>query len=424
MIEKSVLDNGLTIITESLPHLHSVSVGLFVGAGSRYEKDRERGVSHFIEHMLFKGTKKHSAKELAEIVETSGSSMNAFTSKDYTCFYVKALDEHLELAVSVLSEMVTESTFANDLIERERQVVLEEIKMYQDSPEELVHDLFAKSILGDHPLGRSIIGLEETVGNFDRGLILDYFSRMYVPENMVFTVVGNIEHHKAKELVLKYLGTGFNPLNSLTKREDLEKPAVKSDFLLEKKDIEQVHLVLGTESIARRDKRKYALHLLDTIIGGSMSSRLFQTLREERGLVYSTYSFHTYFDEAGLLGVYAGFSPQNYDLVTDLIIKELTSIKDNVTEDELKRVKEQAKGSLVFSLESPSSRMIRLARNEIYYKTQISEEHVLTEINKATLNDVKELADYHFHRDKVLSYAVIAPQTANVDKPKNLRWED
>ncbi len=419
MIQKSVLANGLTVLTESLPYLHSVSVGLFVGAGSRYERPYERGISHFIEHMFFKGTKRHSARELAEIVEASGSSMNAFTSKDYTCYYVKSLDEHLELAVSVLSEMITESTFADELIEKERQVILEEIKMYLDSPQELVHDLFAKSILGDHPLGQSIIGTEKTVSSFNQEMILNYLKRTYVPENMIFTIVGNVEHKSATKLVEDYLGE----LEGSLERTDYRAPSAQSGLLLEKKDIEQAHLVLGTDSINRNDKRKYPLHLLDTILGGSMSSRLFQSLREERGLVYSTYSFHSYYEDIGFVGVYAGFSQANYDLVTDLIVKELSSIKDNVTEEELQRAKEQTKGSLVFALESPAARMSRLARNELYHGKQITEEYVLNEINKTTLADIKELAEFHFHRDKVLSLATILPENSPMDKPKKLVWE-
>lgn len=418
MIQKSVLANGLTLLTESLPYVHSVSVGLFVGAGSRYEKPHERGVSHFIEHMLFKGTKKHSAKDLAELVEASGSSMNAYTSRDYTCFYVKALDEHLDLSISVLSEMVTESTFADDLIDRERQVILEEIKMYLDSPEELVHDLFAQSILGDNPLGQSIIGTEATVGSFDQKTILEYFRRMYVPENMVFVVVGNIEHSEVEKMVSQYLGEIQGSLSKYVGPY----PQVDSGLLVEKKDIEQVHLVLGTDSLGRQDKRKYALHLLDTIIGGSMSSRLFQSLREERGLVYSTYSFHSYYDELGFLGIYAGYSPENNNQVTDLIIKELLALQDNLTEGELQRAKEQSKGALVFALESPSARMTRLARNELYQKEQVSEETVLREINKTTLDDIKGLAKYHFNPDKVLSMAMIVPNNSNLDKPKKLTW--
>ncbi len=419
MIQKSVLANGLTLLTESLPYVHSVSVGLFVGAGSRYEKPHERGVSHFIEHMLFKGTKKHSAKDLAELVEASGSSMNAYTSRDYTCFYVKALDEHLDLSISVLSEMVTESTFADELIDRERQVVLEEIKMYLDSPEELVHDLFSQSILGDNPLGQSIIGTEATVASFNQKIILEYFRRMYVPENMVFVVVGNVVHAEVEKLVSQYLGEMQGSLSKYVGPH----PQVSSGLLVEKKDIEQVHLVLGTDSVGRQDKRKYALHLLDTIIGGSMSSRLFQSLREERGLVYSTYSFHSYYDELGFLGIYAGYSPENNDQVTDLIIKELLALQDNLTEGELQRAKEQSKGALVFALESPSARMTRLARNELYQKEQVSEETVLQEINKTTLDDIKALAEYHFNSNKVLSMAIIVPNNSNLDKPKKLTWE-
>ncbi len=419
MINKSVLLNGLTVLTESLSHLHSVSVGLFVGTGSRYEKPAERGISHFIEHMLFKGTKRHSARELAEIVEASGSSMNAYTAKDYTCFYVKALDEHLDLAISVLAEMITESTFAKDLIDKERQVILEEIKMYLDSPEELVHDLFAKSILGDHPLGQSIIGLEETVGRFAQETVLSYFKRMYVPQNIVFVVVGNVEHEKTTKLLNKYLGK----LSGSLGRENGVLPVAKSSEIIERKDIEQAHLILGTDSIARNDRRKYALHLLDTIIGGSMSSRLFQSLREERGLVYTTYSFHNYYDEIGFLGIYAGFSPVNYEIVSSLIIQELRDMKDTLTEEELKRAKEQTKGALVFALESPSARMTRLARNELYHKTQISEEYVLEEINKTSLADIKELADYHFQKDKILSYAIIVPEGFSWKKSKELIWE-
>ena len=424
MIEKSVLPNGLTILTESLPHLRSVSVGLFVEAGSQDERPNERGVAHFIEHMLFKGTKKRSAKEIAEIVEASGSQMNAYTTKDYTCYYIKALDEHLELSVDILSEMIRESTFAEEMIEREKQVVLEEIKMYLDSPEDMVHDLFAQSMFSDHPLGQSIIGLEETVSAFDRDLILGYFQRMYVPENMVFVAVGNVEHEAARRLVERNLGE----LSGSKSQTALELPDINVTKLIQKKDIEQMHLVLGTDTVGRSDNRKYALHLLESIIGGSMSSRLFQTLREDRGLVYSTYSFHNYFyDDLGIIGMYAGFSPGNLEVVVDLTMQELKNIKDTVTEDELKRVKEQSKGALVFALESPSSRMTRLARNEIYYKTHISEEHVLNEINKVTLSDIKEIAAWQFNSVHQLAVAVMAPSESDEDKLsvlKSLDWGD
>ncbi|MFZ5649093.1 MAG: M16 family metallopeptidase [Bacillota bacterium] len=389
MIKKEVLDNGVTLLTEDIPHVRSVALGVWVNVGSRDEDDQVAGISHFIEHLMFKGTEKRTAKQIAETLDAVGGQLNAFTTKEYTCYYAKVLDEHFDLALDVLSDMLFNSRFAGPDMDRERNVIIEEIKMYEDTPDELVHDVFANTIWQVHPLGRPIIGRSEVIKDLSRDAIIDYIGKYYVPGNIVVTAAGHINH----EHVSLKIGQVFGGLKGDARPRSLALPVPRQEITCREKDTEQVHLCVGAPGLPLDHDQIYVFQLVNTILGGGLSSRLFQEIREQRGLVYSVYSYHSSYHDAGLFCVYAGLSKENVGPAMDLIFKEIKDIQQNgVTDLELRRAKDQLKGNLLLSLENVNTRMSRLGKSQLYLGKVVSPEEIVQKIEKVSAGDIIKLA--------------------------------
>lgn len=383
--------------------MRSVALGINVRVGSGDEVDKEAGISHFIEHMMFKGTRSRSAFQIAKEIDAVGGKINAGTGKESTGYYCVILDEHMQVAVDVLSDIFLNSLFEKKEIDLERGVILEEIRMYEDTPGELIHDLFAETILGGHPMGRPTIGTAETVGAMGREGMVGYVAYKYKPENIIIAVAGNVDHD---EIVSK-----FEPLFKGLKRGEGPKkapiPVFSSQVKVKKKKTEQVHLCLGTRAPSQLDGRRYAFMALDNVLGGSMSSRLFQEVREKRGLAYSIYSYMSPFRDFGFFSVYAGCAMDRYKQVTEIVLNELGKIKkEGITDEELKRTKEYVKSSIVLGLESTSSRMGWVARSEFYYDRVLSIDEVFAEVDKIGRDDIIGLANEYF-RDENLALAMI-----------------
>lgn len=412
--QKTVLPNGVRVITEEIDYVRSVSIGLWVGAGSRDEREGNEGISHFIEHMLFKGTKNRTAKELAESLESVGGQLNAFTTKEFTCFYAKVLDENLDLSIDVLSDMFFNSLFDAKEIEKEKKVVIEEIKMYEDSPDELIHDLFSEYVWNDHPLGKPILGTEESIRGLSREKILDYLSHHYAPDNLVVAVAGKINH----EDVLKKLTPIFGEFKRGGKRVLEGTPKEQAIQRYNTKDTEQMHLIIGVPGLGQDDEDIYPMHIFNNILGGGLSSRLFQEIREQRGLAYSVYSYHSTYVDTGMFAIYAGTTPSNTQEVVECILAELQEMRSKgITADELAKTKAQIKGSLYLGLESASSRMSRLGKTELCYDRVISPEEMVEKLEKVTLEDVKRVMNRLWVKDK-LSLVMLGPAGHDVDLDK------
>jgi len=390
-IRRRKLANGLTVLTEKMPDVRSVCIGIWLKKGSRDEAKRLNGISHFIEHLVFKGTENRSARELALAMDSIGGQMDAFTSKEYTCFYAKVLDQHLPTTIDLLSDIVQHPLFDPEELERERQVVLEEIQMVDDSPEEVLYDLFSESFYPRHSLGRPIQGTAQTVGGFSRRQLLSFFRSSYRPENMLVVAAGNLDHADVRSSVSRAF-SGLASGNGANGRS--ARPRTRGGLVTRaKKGLAQLHLLVGLPVFPADEPGRYALHVLNTILGGTMSSRLFQKIREERGLVYSVYSAVNGFLDTGFLAVYAGTSPAKGAEVIRLITHELADLRDKgPTEQELNVAKEHLKGSLMLALESTSSRMSNLARQEIYQKRQRSLAATLAAIDAVTPARVHRMA--------------------------------
>ena len=389
MYQKTTLVNGLRIVSESIPYMSSVSLGIFAGTGSRHETPAEQGVSHFIEHLMFKGTHRRSAKDIAEMVDDVGGQLNAATDRENTCYYIKVLPEHLSLGMDILSDMLLNSKFADVDVEKERQVVLEEISLYEDSPDELIHDLHMNSLWPGHALGRNILGTRETIAAMNRQAIIDYRMRHYVPDNLVIAAAGNLTHEQLVELSQLYWADVSGKSQTVV---DLT-PTFVAARLLQEKDIEQLHVCLGTPGVAHDSPQYYASHVLNTILGGGVSSRLFQSIREDRGLAYSVCSYPSSFRDTGLMTIYAGVSPENSREVIEITNAILSDIRLNgVRPDEIKRAKEQLKAGLMFSMESSASRMSRVGRAEISSREYLSPEKLAAKVDAVSLEQLFELA--------------------------------
>ena len=393
-IRRTVLPNGLVVLTERMEHLRSVSMGLWIKAGSRDERAEVNGISHFIEHMVFKGTRSRTAQGIAREVDAMGGNLDAFTGKEMVCFNVKVLDEHVPGALDVLCDLVRNPLFAQEEMLRERGVILEEIKMDADNPDTLVHETFVQNLWRNHPLGRPILGTQETVSRFDRDLVLDFYGGQFLAGNMIFTAAGNLEHEALLELVTARLGT----MPAGRSGGILARPEPQAQIILrKKKSLEQVQLCLGVPGLQTNDERRYGAFLLNTILGGGMSSRLFQTVREERGLAYSIYSELSPFRDTGSLCVYAGTSAQNAEQVIRLTVQEFARLKaDPVAAEELQRAKDQVKGNILMSLESSGARMTNLARQEMYFDRFIGVTEVLERIAAVTAEEMRSLAQALF----------------------------
>ncbi|MDW7667810.1 MAG: pitrilysin family protein [Bacillota bacterium] len=398
MIHSFKLDNGLRVVFEKIDYVKSVSIGLWIGAGSTYEDNENNGVSHFIEHMMFKGTKNRSASQIAEEIDSIGGQINAFTSKESTCFYSKVTAEKFDVSMDILSDMIFNSTISEDSIAKEKKVIEEEIKMYDDSPEEYAHDLLSKIAFEKKPLSMPILGVKETLKNIDRNVILNYMDKRYTGPNTVISIVGNVEPNVVEKTVKKYF-SDFSSNNSFKDRN------IKYEFSRKikgiNKDIEQLHFCLGTEGFERDNKNYYTLNILNNILGGSMSSRLFQNIREKQGLVYSIYSFNSCYKETGLFGIYSAINTDSVEKSTSLIKSEIEKIKSgDIRKHEFDRAKSQMKGNYILSLENTSSRMTILGRRELLYNETITPESIIDKIENVEYEDVMNSINYIFDSKK------------------------
>jgi predicted Zn-dependent peptidase len=405
MEKKTVLPNGVRIVTEEIPHVHSVAIGLWVDTGSKNEHKDVWGISHFIEHMLFKGTKTRTAMQIAQELEDTGGSINAFTDKENTCFYARVLDTHIDKAIDVLTDIYLNSVFDPEEIEREKQVVLEELKMYEDSPDELSYDTLVENVWHGHPLGHKIIGLNETIQGFSREKILNYMADNYTTDRLVIAIAGKIN----TEQVIEKLQARLGHLNG-KKSVDTE-PSIlyNTELCARYKDIEQLHVCLGTKGPAVTDEERYTFAVIDSILGGGMSSRLFQELREKRGLAYSIGSYELMYKRGGIFGVYAGISPDNLKDTLKYTLQEFDHIREGrVSEEDISRAKEHLKGSMLLSLEAVKNRMMRLSRNEIYFHRSISSQEIIDSIDKVDFKQITEVASGIFD-PKQMSLVVVGP---------------
>ncbi|EJY55592.1 processing peptidase [Alicyclobacillus hesperidum URH17-3-68] len=384
------LDNGLRIVGEEIESIRSVSLGIWVRTGSRYEAPSENGISHFLEHMFFKGTHRYSAKDLAHLFDDLGGQINAFTAKEYTCFYARVLDEHFAIALDTLADMLLGSTFAPIEIEKEKRVVIEEIHMYEDTPDELVMDLIADGVYGNHPLGYTILGREENLQRFTREDLLSYVGRHYQPSNMVIAVAGHVDQAMVVREVERLFGdmarVGEEPCK-------LSVPPFYRGVTVREKDIEQVHICLASPGYPAGRDELYPLLLLNNMLGGTQSSRLFQEIREERGMAYSVYSFHTGYQDAGMFGVYVGTSPETAEQVLELVQSVCDGMwQSKLTNEELEKAKRQVKGALMLGLESSGSRMSRIAKNELLLGRDVPIEETIAGIEAVTPEAVQAVA--------------------------------
>jgi predicted Zn-dependent peptidase len=401
MIVKEVLPNGLTLITESMPHVRSVAVGVWLTRGSRHEKPAESGISHFIEHMVFKGTNTRSAERIAAEVDSIGGHMDAFTAKEYASFHLKVLDEHLPLAIEILGDIVLHPLFDPVEMGKEKKVIFEEMSMVEDTPDDLVVERFTRAFWPDHPLGRPILGTKQSVNGFKREDLAAFFKAVYRPANILVAAAGHLDHAAATELVRRHFGALEKGGTARNGGPPRAQPAIVTRS---KKELEQVHLCLGTRCYPQGHADRYVTYILNTILGGSMSSRLFQNVREKRGLVYSISSGVAAYSDAGLLSVYAGTRLDSVDPVLRLTMEEFRRLKDEpVPEEELRRAKDHLKGSLMLSLENTGSRMSHLARQHIYFGRQFSLDEILTGIEGVTAAGVQRVAADLFRGELTLS---------------------
>jgi len=406
MIRTSKFDNGARIVTETIPGVHSISIGIWVKAGARDESAPEQGLAHFIEHMLFKGTSRYSAFEISRRIDSVGGVLNAFTAKEYTCFYVKVLSRHLDLAVDLLSAIFFDSMFDPLEIEKERNVVLQEISMVRDTPDDFVQDLFNQALFAGHPLGYNILGEIETVQRFNRDAVVSFFEREYLrPGHLVIAAAGNVDHDDfVGRMRARFAAI---PARTAGVRSDTFAWRRRVDFHV--RDLEQVHVCMGTRGLSHLDSNRYVLHILNTVLGGSMSSRLFQEIRENRGLAYSIFSFMTSFLDTGMFGVSMGVVQETVREALDITHRELKAMRDcPVGRDELIHAKEQLKGNLLLALEGTDSRMSRLAKCELYYDAFVPVEEILNDIDAVTPDQVQALACELF-RDELFTYTFLGP---------------
>ena len=395
MYKCQTLKNGLTIVGEEIPYLKSVSLGIWINTGSRLETPKESGVSHFIEHMLFKGTKNRSAKDIARDIDNIGGQINAFTNKECTCYYVHLLDEHINIGIDVLSDMILNSTFNNKDIDKERAVTLEELKMYEDSLDDLSYDLLVENIYPNDGLGMNILGNRETIKSLKKKDILNHYNKYYVPNNAIISICGNFNF----EEVVKEIEKKFSSWEEKEVNIEVEEAEFHSCFITRNKDSEQVNIAINLKAIPEEnEKESYALAVVNNIFGGSTSSRLFQNIREDKGLVYSIYSSQTLYRKCGELGIFASTSEEYLKEVYDLIMKEIKNIKENyITEEELKESKEQLKGNYILSLESISSKMLSNGESMLLNNKIKDEDEIIEHINSVNMEQVKAIINKVFN---------------------------
>ena len=398
-IHRRVLPNGLTVISEEMKHIRSVSIGIWIKTGSRDEEPQWNGLSHFIEHMVFKGTRNRTAEAIARQVDSIGGNLDAFTAKECVCFNIKVLDEHLPVAFEVLSDLVLNPVFAVEDIVRERGVILEEIKMDEDNPEYLIHEIFTQNFWKDHPLGKPILGTKETVKGFEQPLVFDLYGKRFTPGNFIVAAAGNLNHKQFVDLVAKYFD-GMKPLANGFHRSTPK--IVPRITLRNKKSLEQVQICMGVPSHPIAHEKRFASYVLNTLLGGGMSSRLFQNIRERQGLAYSIYSDLNPYHDTGCMSVYAGTSRQSAGKVVQSVISEFRKLKsERIPDEELRRAKDQLKGSLMLSLESSTARMSNLARQDMYFDQFYGMDAVIQKIEAVTADDLHEMANDFFRTESI-----------------------
>lgn len=405
-IEVAKLPNGVRVVSERMSHVRSVSIGIWIATGSRCESEPENGISHFLEHMVFKGTKNRSAEEIAKSIDAIGGGLDAFTGKELVSYNTKVLDEHLPVAFDVLSDLVLNPLFREEDIAKEKNVILEEIKMELDSPEYTVHEILCSNFFKGHPLGRSIIGTRKHVKSFSRKMLLDYYKRVYEPSNIVITAAGNIDHKEIYQLAEKYFGS----LKPIRKPKADAAPAPRASIVLrDKKSLEQVQVYVAAPSIPIAHKDRFTCYLLNTILGAGVSSRLFQNIREKQGLAYAVSSELISYRDAGIMAVYAATSPSTAVTLVKSVAKELGNLRDElVPAEELRRAKDHLKGSLMLSLESTSSRMHNLARQEMFFGRYATMDEMLQWIEDVTAEEIQALAQ-RFFQPKAMAVAMLGP---------------
>lgn len=412
MYRKTVLTNGLTVVTESIPYYSTVSIGIWWKTGGRFETESNNGISHFIEHMLFKGTKKRSAYDIAREIDAVGGAINAFTGKEYTCLYARVLRKDTDIALDILSDMYKNPLFLEDDLEKEKYVIAQEIKMVEDSPEEYIYEMFNASYFQGHSLGLPILGRQENVEKFTSDELMDHFLRHYAPCNVIITASGRIDHDVFVQKVSKYFDCYQG---ATTMPEVMETPKPCTGLHVYEKDLEHVYLCVGTDGVSQVDNRRYRLYLLNAIMGGSMSSHLFQEIREKRGLVYNIYSYVNCYHDAGTFGISTSTSHESVEEVLTLIKQEILRIRDTgITDAELSFSKEHLKGNLFISLEGSETRMGRLAKNEIYFGTYIPLKDTLREIDRITKSEVDQIGNAIFRNPEGISLTILG----NVDRER------
>ncbi|MEJ2655671.1 MAG: pitrilysin family protein [Desulfobacterales bacterium] len=396
-VTKTVLSNGIKVITKKMPHLRSVSMGVWVHVGGRDESLAESGVSHFIEHMIFKGTKKRTAFQIAKEFDAIGGQSNAFTSTENTCYHAKVMDSHMGTMVDILSDIFLNSVFDEKEVENERAVILQEIGMAEDSPDEYIHILSGMNFWGGDSLGRSVLGNRENVNGFDSDGIKRFFHRFYQPDRIVISAAGNVEHNHFMDIA----GPVFESIRPGESFPERITPDERCNINMHYKDLEQVHICLGTKGMSITDPRRYAYSLMNTILGGNMSSRLFQEIREKRGLAYSVYSFVSSFVDTGMFGAYAGVAPVNIKKSIEVILKEISKIKETrVDSNELRYAKEFIKGNLMLASESNDNQMVRMAQNETHFGRYVPLEEIMNNVESVTEDDILHLAESLFQNNR------------------------
>jgi len=405
LYRKTILDNGIRVVSEEIDHVRSISIGIWVMCGSRHEDRQTNGMAHFIEHMLFKGTRNRTAFDIASAIDSVGGVMNAFTGKELTSFYIKIPDYHLAMAIDLLSDIFKNSLFDPEEINKEKSVVLQEINMLDDSPDDYIHDFFDEKFWKDHPLGYPVLGTKTLVEGYSRDGIVGFFNDRYRGENVVLTAAGNFKHDVLVELV----NGAFGSVDRKVRQNGISNPEVSAGIAVIDKELEQVHLVMGCPAPSSVSPQRYPSFLLNAVLGGSMSSRLFQEIREKRGLAYAIHSYLSPYKDVGMLGIYVGTSKDSVRDVVGLIFDELLRMTNHsLTELELQSAKELIKGNFLLSMESTDNRMTRLARNEITFKEHIPAETVVREIDAVTHEDIRTLAAEMFNPDTI-GLAAIGP---------------
>jgi predicted Zn-dependent peptidase len=395
-----------------MPHVRSVSIGVWLMRGSRHEANEQSGIAHFVEHMLFKGTDTRSAEDIAQAIDSIGGQLDAFTAKEYASYYIKVLDEHLPLAVDLLSDIVMNPAFAGDELEREKKVILEEIKMVEDTPDDLVHELFTQHFWEGHPLARPILGTKETVESFTPEVLRDYFGGAYAAPNLIVSAAGNIQHEQVSDLIRR----SFDRVPRAAVPHSDGVPRVVPQVVVRAKDLEQSHVCLGTHSYPQNHGDRYVSYIMNTVLGGSMSSRLFQNVREKRGLAYAVFSGLSAYRDAGNITIYAGCANDAVGEVVDLCVEELRGMKGTpVPDTELRRAKDHLKGSLMLSLENTASRMSHLARQEIYFDRHFGLDETLAGVERVTSADVQRVASDLFANGS-LAATVLGPSPIEVTR--------